>query len=85
MSPLEVEEALLSHPAVADAGVAGVPDAEWGEAITAFVVLSGEASGEELRAWTRERLAAHKVPKRVERVTELPRNATGKLLRDRLR
>ncbi len=85
VSPVEVEEALLTHPAVADAGVAGVPDAEWGEAITAFVVLSSEASGEELRAWTRERLAAHKVPKRVERVTELPRNATGKLLRDRLR
>jgi o-succinylbenzoate---CoA ligase len=84
VSPLEVEEALLSHPAVADAGVAGLPDPEWGEAITAYVVLSGEATGDELRAWARERLAAHKVPKRVERVAELPRNAAGKLLRDKL-
>ena len=70
---------------MADAGVAGVPDREWGEAITAFVVLSGEATGEELRDWARERLAPHKVPKRVERVTELPRNAAGKLQRNRLR
>jgi acyl-CoA synthetase (AMP-forming)/AMP-acid ligase II len=84
VSPLEVEEALLSHPAVVEAGVAGVPDPEWGEAITAFVVLSGEATGEELRDWARDRLAPHKVPKRVERVAELPRNAAGKLLRDRL-
>jgi O-succinylbenzoic acid--CoA ligase len=82
--PLEVEEALLSHPAVAEAGVAGVADPEWGEAITAFVVLSSEATGEELRDWARDRLAPHKVPKRVKRVAELPRNAAGKLLRDRL-
>jgi O-succinylbenzoic acid--CoA ligase len=84
VSPIEVEDALLSHPAVADAGVAGVPDPEWGEAITAFVVLSGEATGEELRDWARERLAPHKVPKHVETVTELPSNAAGKLLRNRL-
>jgi O-succinylbenzoic acid--CoA ligase len=84
VAPLEVEEALLSHPAVADAGVAGLPDPEWGEAITAFVVLSGPATGEELRDWARQRLAPHKVPKRVERVAELPRNAAGKLLRDQL-
>ena len=84
VSPVEVEEALLTHPAVADAGVAGVADPEWGEAITAFVVLSREASAEELRDWARERLAPHKVPKRLVQVGELPRNASGKLLRDRL-
>jgi o-succinylbenzoate---CoA ligase len=84
VSPVEVEEALLSHPAVADAGVAGVPDPEWGEAITAFVVLSRPATPEELRDWTREHLAPHKVPKRVEMVSELPRNAAGKLRRERL-
>jgi O-succinylbenzoic acid--CoA ligase len=84
VSPVEVEEALLSHPAVIDAGVAGIPDPDWGEAITAFVVLAGDASGEELRDWARERLAPHKVPKRVEPMAELPRNAAGKLLRSRL-
>ena len=84
VSPLEVEEALLSHPAVADVGVAGVEDPEWGEAITAFVVLSREANSDELRGWARRRLAPHKVPKRVEQVDALPRNPAGKLLRDRL-
>jgi o-succinylbenzoate---CoA ligase len=82
VSPLEVEHALLEHPAVRDAGVAGLPDPEWGEAVTAFVVLDGEAG--DLRAWCRERLAPHKVPKAVHAVDALPRNAAGKLLRDRL-
>jgi o-succinylbenzoate---CoA ligase len=84
VAPLEVEQALLAHPAVADAGVAGRPDPEWGEAIVAFVELRSPAGAEELRAWCRERLAAHKVPKRVEVVAALPRTAAGKLLRDRL-
>jgi o-succinylbenzoate---CoA ligase len=84
VAPLEVEQALLVHPAVADAGVAGRPDPEWGEAITAFVVLREPATAAELRAWCRARLAPHKVPKAVHAVEELPRNAGGKLLRDRL-
>jgi o-succinylbenzoate---CoA ligase len=84
VAPLEVEQALLSHPAVADAGVAGLPDPEWGEAIAAFVVLRSEASSDELRAWCRERLAPHKVPKSFHQVTELPRGANGKLRREQL-
>jgi O-succinylbenzoic acid--CoA ligase len=80
----EVEQALLAHPAVADAAVAGVPDPEWGEAVCAFVVLSDPASAEELTAWCRERLAPHKVPKRLEQVPGLPRSQTGKLLRQEL-
>jgi O-succinylbenzoic acid--CoA ligase len=84
VAPLEVERALLSHPAVADAGVAGLADEVWGEAITAFVVLSAPVGADELLAWCRERLDAFKVPKAVRVVDELPRNANGKLVRDRL-
>jgi len=84
VSPGEVEQALLAHPAVADAAVVGRPDPEWGEAVTAFVVLDGEASGQELEGWCRGRLAGYQVPKRIERVSELPRNAAGKLMRDEL-
>jgi o-succinylbenzoate---CoA ligase len=84
VSPLDVEQALLEHPAVADAAVAGRPDSEWGEAVWAFVVLRDGASAAEIRDWCRDRLAPFKVPKRIEPVDGLPRNAAGKLLRDRL-
>jgi O-succinylbenzoic acid--CoA ligase len=78
----EVEEALISHPLVDDVAVVGRPDTEWGQVVTAFVV--GGAGPEELRAFARERLAAYKVPKRIEQVSEIPRNASGKILRGRL-
>jgi o-succinylbenzoate---CoA ligase len=84
VSPEEVEEALLAHPAVRDAGVAGLPDPEWGEAVTAFVVLRDDVDAAALGEWSRGRLAPHKVPKRIVVVAELPRNAAGKLLRGRL-
>jgi O-succinylbenzoic acid--CoA ligase len=84
VAPLEVEAALLEHPAVADAGVAGLPDRDWGEAVTGFVVLREPADPDELRAWCRERLEPFKVPKAIHAVERLPRNAGGKLLRDRL-
>ena len=84
VAPALVEGTLTAHPAVADAGVVGMPDPDWGEAVTAFVVLREPVDPEELRAWCRERLAPHEVPKRVVPVDELPRNAAGKLMRDRL-
>jgi O-succinylbenzoic acid--CoA ligase len=80
----EVEEALVSHPAVADAAVVGRPDPEWGEAVAAFVVVDREVDDAELVAWCRARLAGYKVPRSIARVEELPRTASGKLLKGKL-
>jgi len=85
VAPAEVEAALLAHPAVADAGVFGRPDPEWGEAVTASVVLRSPAEPQELREWVAGRLARFKVPKAVEVAEALPRTASGKLLRRELR
>jgi O-succinylbenzoic acid--CoA ligase len=83
--PAEVEAVLLSHPAVAEAGVFGRPDREWGEAVAAQVVVRAPLEPAELRAFAAERLARFKVPKTIEAVPALPRNAAGKLLRRELR
>ncbi|MDI3299677.1 MAG: AMP-binding protein [Bacillota bacterium] len=83
IAPAEVEEALLAHPAVRDAGVWGVPDPLWGERPRAAVVLrpgAGLDAGA-LRSWLRERIAHFKVPDRIDFVTRLPRTASGKLQR----
>jgi O-succinylbenzoic acid--CoA ligase len=87
VAPVEVESALLEHPAVADAAVFGRPDSEWGETVVAQVVpADGIAPApEELRAHCAQRLAPFKVPKRFEVVSAVPRGATGKLLRRDLR
>ena len=81
--PREVEEVLASHPAVAEVGVAGVPDDTKGEAVRAWVVLrkGHQVTEAELRAFSRERLAPYKVPSRVEFRTELPKTLVGKILR----
>jgi acyl-CoA synthetase (AMP-forming)/AMP-acid ligase II len=85
--PVEVEQALFQHPAVDDVAVIGIPDGKWGESVTAVVVpaAGAELSEAELIAWIRDRLAHFKCPRRVEFTTELPRNATGKLLKRELR
>ncbi|MFJ8977155.1 acyl-CoA synthetase [Streptomyces sp. NPDC102282] len=81
----QVEDALYTHPAVAEVAVVGLPDERWIEAVTAIVVLRGEASEPELIEHARERLAHFKAPKRVLFVGELPRNASGKILKRELR
>ena len=83
LSPGEIEGALMTHPAVAEAAVVGVPDREWGEAVAAVIVLEAGASAtpEELQAWVRERLRSTKSPAVIAFRSELPYNETGKLLR----
>jgi o-succinylbenzoate---CoA ligase len=86
VAPAEVEAALLGHPAVADAAVHGRPDAQWGEAVVATVVLhdGSHAEAEELRAHVASQLAGYKVPKEISFAAKLPRTASGKLLRREL-
>ena len=85
--PREVEDVLYGHPAVREAAVVGVPDAYRGETVKAFVSLRpGErVDADELIAFCRERMAAYKYPRVVEIVDELPRTASGKVLRRVLR
>jgi fatty-acyl-CoA synthase len=85
--PAEVENALLSHPGVADCGVIGIPDGRWGEVGRAVVVLhAGESTSEaDLLGFLDGRLARYKIPKSVHFATGLPRTATGKISKKQLR
>jgi long-chain acyl-CoA synthetase len=85
--PREVEDVLYGHPAVREVAVVGVPDAYRGETVKAFISLRPGAAAEadELIAFCRERMAAYKYPRQIEFVDELPRTASGKVLRRVLR
>jgi oxalate---CoA ligase len=84
ISPAEVEQALLSHPAVKDAVCFGVPDDKYGELVSAAVTLSEQADAAELIGHCRELLAAFKVPAAIHVLDEIPRTATGKIQRRRV-
>ncbi|MFD3516579.1 class I adenylate-forming enzyme family protein [Streptomyces sp. NPDC058657] len=85
--PREVEDVLYTHPAVREAAVVGVPDAYRGESVKAYVGLrpGAEATPDELSEYCRQRLAAYKYPREVEILPELPKTASGKILRRELR
>jgi fatty-acyl-CoA synthase len=86
VSSIEVEDALTSHPAVREVAVIGIPDEKWGELVTALVVTDGSAvTAEDLIAHARTLLAGYKCPKRIEFMDTLPRTATGKLQKFKLR
>jgi long-chain acyl-CoA synthetase len=85
--PREVEDVLYQHPGIREAAVVGVPDAYRGESVLAFVALvaGADVAPPDLIRLCRERLAAYKVPRRVEIVAELPKTVTGKIMRAELR
>jgi acyl-CoA synthetase (AMP-forming)/AMP-acid ligase II len=87
VSSIEVEDAIFQHPEVTEVAVIGIPDEKWGELVTALVVTTpGSALTEaDVIAWTKQKLAGYKCPKRVEFRSELARTATGKLQKFKLR
>jgi malonyl-CoA/methylmalonyl-CoA synthetase len=86
VSALEIEEALRQHPSVAECGVVGIADAEWGERVAAAVVLKdgNVLDLQSLRTWARELLTTHKLPSRLLVLDALPRNAMGKVMKPAL-
>jgi len=87
VSPFEVEATLVQHPAVLEAAVIGVPDADGLTRTKAFVVLKdgAEATDAELQTFVKDRLAPYKYPRQIEFLAELPKTATGKIQRFKLR
>jgi acetyl-CoA synthetase len=90
IGPGEIEDCLLRHPAIALAAVVGVPDPIRTEIVKAFIVLKpGEAQSpalaDEIKAFVRNRLAAHEYPRQIEFIDALPLTATGKIIRRELR
>jgi 2-furoate---CoA ligase len=85
--PAEVEDVTAGHPAVADVGIIGVEDEEWGEIVKGYVVADGDLSAAELDQWLQDNdsLAAYKRPREYEFVDEIPRNPSGKIRRYKLR
>ena len=86
----EVEDVLLTHPAVAECGVIGAPSAERGQIVMAFVVLRADAVGnvalaDQLKDWVKQRIAPYKYPRSVQFVTHLPRTENAKIQRFKLR
>ena len=81
LSALEIEAALLDHPAISQCAIVGVPDETWGETVAAVVVLHDNRTLEleSLRSWSRDRISSYKIPRRLLTVAELPRNAMGKV------
>ena len=85
--PREVEEVIIQHSAVREVAVIGVPDARWGEAIKAVIVIQPgkEVSEQELIKFCKKRIASYKKPKSIEFIDELPKNNNGKIVKQELR
>ncbi len=87
LSALEIEAALLDHPAIRECAVIGIPDDTWGETVAAVIVLRDDAPLEldDLRAWCNDRISHYKIPRRILTVNQLPRNAMGKVTKPAVR
>lgn len=86
ISALEIEEVLRTHPEVADCGVVGIPDLEWGEIIGAGLVpAAGSPDTEAITAWLRDQLPSYKVPRKYLLLDQLPRNVLGKVTKNELK
>lgn len=83
--PAEIENVLMAHQAIKEAGICGIEDKTWGQVPIAFVVLKQQMTEEELMDFCKERLASYKLPKQIHFVNELPRSGSNKLLRRKLK
>ena len=83
--PREIEELLFTHPAIADVAVVGIPDQTWGERLKIFAVLRQPLTVHEISEFCAGKIAPYKIPKELEAVPQLPRNANGKVLKTELR
>jgi long-chain acyl-CoA synthetase len=85
--PREVEEVIVQHPGVQEAAVIGIPDEKWGEVLKAFVVRrpGGDVGADGLLQFLESRISRMKMPKHVEFIEQIPRNANGKVLKTALR
>jgi malonyl-CoA/methylmalonyl-CoA synthetase len=85
ISALEIEEVLRKHPSIKDCGVVGIPDEEWGELVSAAIVVQSDLDVKSLNQWVREQMPAYKTPRKYMVVEDLPRNAMGKVVKNDLK